>query len=115
LQVLVAEDDSVSAELLAGALSQFGYEATIARNGAEAYDLVRTGQYRLLVSDWEMPGINGVDLCRKIRQRQSSGYIYIILVTAHAGLASVVEGLDAGTTSSPSPPASPSSLPGCGY
>lgn len=110
MRVLVAEDDFITAELLANALGEFGYEVSVARNGHEAFELVRTGQYRLLVSDWEMPGMSGVQLCREIRQRHSSGYIYIILLTSHAGVTSVVEGLDAGADDFLSKPFQPREL-----
>ena len=96
MRVLVAEDDSITAELLASTLERFGYEVTVAADGREAYRLIRTGRYRLVVSDWEMPGMSGVELCRQIRRRQSSSYIYVILLTCHGGLDHVVEGLDAG-------------------
>jgi putative two-component system response regulator len=96
MRVLVVEDDRLSAEMLENSLSAFGYEVTIAGNGREALDLVRTGQYRLVVSDWKMPEMDGVELCRQIRARTSSGYVYVILLTSHGGTSNVVEGLNAG-------------------
>ncbi|HUT10573.1 MAG TPA: response regulator [Thermoguttaceae bacterium] len=96
MRILVAEDDCISAEILANALQEFGYEVTTTENGREAFDLVRTGKFRLVVSDWEMPGMSGVELCRQIRQRQWSGYIYVILITSHTGVKNVVRGLEAG-------------------
>lgn len=96
MHVLVVEDDCVSAEILANMLRGFGYEVTAATNGREAFELIRTGRYRLVVSDWEMPEMNGVEFCRQIRQRQWSSYIYVILVTSYDGVENVVAGLDAG-------------------
>ncbi len=96
MRVLVAEDDNISAEILRHLLEQFGYEVTTADNGREAFEQIRTGQYRLVVSDWEMPEMTGIELCRRIRQRQWSSYIYVILVTSHNSVENVVEGLDAG-------------------
>ena len=96
MRVLVVEDDCISAELLANALRGFGYEVILAGNGREAFELIRTGNFRLVVSDWEMPEMSGLDFCREIRRRQWSGYIYIILLTSYAGVSRVVEGLDAG-------------------
>lgn len=96
MRVLVVEDDPVSGDLLSHALLEFGYEVHAAANGQEALDQLRTGQFRLVVSDWEMPKMSGLDLCREIRRRPWSGYIYVILVTARSSLASVVEGLEAG-------------------
>ena len=73
MRVLLAEDDDFIVEIMANALREFGYEVTIACNGREAFDLVRTGEFRLVVSDWEMPEMNGVEFCRQIRSRQWSG------------------------------------------
>lgn len=96
MRVLVVEDDCVSAEILKNSLEQFGYDVTTAGNGREAFELIRSGRYRLVVSDWEMPEMNGLALCRQIRKRQWSSYIYVILVTSYNEVENVVEGLNAG-------------------
>lgn len=96
MDVLVADDDCISVELLANALQEFGYSVTTASDGHEAFDLIRTGRYRLVISDWEMPGMSGVELCREIRRRPSVGYTYVILLTSYSGVANVVHGLAAG-------------------
>jgi putative two-component system response regulator len=96
MHVLVAEDDPISAEILSNMLDQFGYEVAIARDGQEAFEMVRTGKFQMVVSDWEMPILSGPELCRLIRQRKSSGYVYVILLTSHGGVRNVVQGLDAG-------------------
>lgn len=96
MRVLVVEDDIVSAELVANSLRQFGYEVNVVANGREALELVHTGRFRLLISDWEMPEMSGVELCRQLRARKWSSYIYVILLTSYAGVEKVVEGLSAG-------------------
>lgn len=96
MRVIVAEDDAVSSLMLQHCLERFGYEVTAVDNGVDAFDLVRTGQYQLVISDWSMPRMTGIELCRQIRKRHCSSYIYIILLTGHDGTESVVEGLDAG-------------------
>lgn len=96
MRVLVAEDDCVSADLLTGALEEFGYEVTSVADGGAAFEQVRTGRFRLVVSDWEMPMLSGAELCRQIRRRPLSGYIYVILVTSHDDMRHMVEGLEAG-------------------
>src|SRR5215470_13560320 len=96
MQVLVAEDDVVTSLMLQYCLEQFGYDVTAVDNGLEAFELVRTGQFHLVISDWAMPKMTGVDLCRQIRKRPSSSYTYVILLTSHEGTQSVVEGLEAG-------------------
>jgi putative two-component system response regulator len=96
VRILVVEDDGISAEMLENALAAFGHQVALARNGREALEMIRTGLYRLVISDWEMPEMTGIELCREIRRRQFSGYVYTILLTARAGTRSIVEGLDAG-------------------
>jgi putative two-component system response regulator len=96
MRILIVEDDPTSAEILEACVHQFGYQVAVARNGIEALELVRTGLYRLVISDWEMPEMSGVELCRQVRSRQSGGYIYFLLLTSRSGTRNVVEGLDAG-------------------
>jgi putative two-component system response regulator len=96
MDVLIADDDCISVDLLANSLEEFGYAVTTASNGREAFDLIRTGRFRLVISDWEMPEMSGVELCREIRRRRSSGYIYVIMLTCYSGVESVVASLDAG-------------------
>lgn len=110
MRVLIVEDDDLAAEMLQNSLAQFGYEVTTARNGREALELVRTGLYRLVVSDWEMPEMTGVELCRQIRKRQGSGYVYVILLTARTGTRNAVEGLNAGADDFISKPFQPQEI-----
>ena len=91
-------------------VAQFGHQVTLARNGCEALELMRSGLYRLVVSDWEMPEMTGIELCRRIRQRFASGYVYIILLTARRGTQNIVEGLNAGADDFVSKPFEPQEL-----
>jgi len=96
MRILIADDDDLSADILANTLTEAGHQVTLARNGREALGLMRSGLYRLVVSDWEMPEMTGIELCRNIRQRFASGYVYIILLTTRRGTQNIVEGLNAG-------------------
>lgn len=96
MRVLVIDDDDISAELLSNALEQFGHEVTTASNGRDGFELVRTGEFRIVVTDWEMPEMDGLQLCRKIRDKFHSGYIYVILLTSNSGTQNIVQGLEAG-------------------
>ena len=96
MRVLIVEDDDFAADMLENALEEFGYEVATAHNGWEALELIHTGLYRLVVSDWEMPGMSGIEMCQWIRAQQFSSYIYIILLTGRKGTQNVVEGLNAG-------------------
>jgi sigma-B regulation protein RsbU (phosphoserine phosphatase) len=82
-RILMAEDDPVSAKVLQVALSTFGYEPVIARDGAEAWDKFNQEPVRLIVSDWMMPGLDGLALCEKVRARAQTPYTYFILLTAN--------------------------------
>ncbi len=110
MHVLVVEDDCISAEILSNSLRHFGYEVTLADNGREAFELIRTGKFRLVVSDWDLPEMSGVEICRQIRRRQTSSYIYFILVTSFEGVDNVVEGLDAGADDFLTKPLQPEEL-----
>jgi putative two-component system response regulator len=82
----------------------------VAKDGCEAFELIRTGRYHLVVSDWEMPEMTGVELCRQIRRRRSSGYVYVILLTSRCGTQNVIEGLNAGADDFISKPFQPQEL-----
>ena len=96
MRVLVVDDDLVTVEIVAGQLRHWDYDVTAAQNGAEAFDLIRTGRYRLVISDWQMPKMDGLALCREVRKRGSYGYVYFILLTSNTGVGNIVNGLDAG-------------------
>ncbi len=96
MSVLVVEDDLDALEMLENALVHFGYDVTTASDGAEALQLIRSGNHRIVISDWEMPGMTGVELCRYVRERLSSSYTYFILLTSRAGTQNCVDGLRAG-------------------
>lgn len=95
-RVLLVEDNGLEAAMLEESLAAFGYDVTWACNGREALACMRSGLYRLVISDWEMPEMSGLDLCRQIRRRCSGGYTYLILLTGRSGSDHVVAGLDAG-------------------
>jgi len=82
-RILIAEDDPLSARILQAALSKLGYEPVIARDGAEAWEQFDRDPMRLIVSDWMMPGLDGLALCEKVRARAETAYTYFILLTAN--------------------------------
>jgi sigma-B regulation protein RsbU (phosphoserine phosphatase) len=82
-RILMVEDDPVSALILEVALTNFGYQPIIARNGAEAWEQFERDPVRLIVSDWMMPGIDGLALCERVRMRPQTPYTYFILLTAN--------------------------------
>ncbi len=95
-KVLIVDDDPLALELLQFTLCQFGYEVETATDGQAALDRMRWFSPRFIISDVEMPGMSGVDLCKTIRQRPSTQYTYFILLTSNSDPESVLQGLDAG-------------------
>jgi DNA-binding response OmpR family regulator len=79
----MAEDDPISSIILQTVLKQFGYETVITRDGSEAWSEFNKEPVRLIVSDWIMPGVDGLALCEKVRARSQTPYTYFILLTAN--------------------------------
>jgi len=96
MKVLVVDDESISLRTTAHTLQQAGYEVTTARDGQEALDILRRGQHRLVVSDWKMPRMDGVQLCCAVRSGQFHRYIYFILLTSQTRPEDTIEGLSVG-------------------
>jgi len=96
MQILVVDDDDLALEALCSVLTDAGHEVEVARDGLEALDIIRIGSCRLVISDWVMPRMNGLELCRQIRNDDLPGYVYVILLTSRDGVGHVVEGLSAG-------------------
>ena len=100
MQVLVAEDSAVYRQILASHLKEWGFPFTIADDGSEAWTLLqRPDCARLVLLDWVLPGIDGVELCRRIRQGDSGGsysYSYVILLTGKDAKADLLEAMQAG-------------------
>jgi diguanylate cyclase (GGDEF)-like protein len=96
-RVLVAEDDPMFRKILCSWLGSWGYHVTVAEDGAKAWELLQEANApHLLILDWIMPKLNGIDLCRLVRERASSPYQYILLVTAKDDKQDLVRGLEAG-------------------
>jgi diguanylate cyclase (GGDEF)-like protein len=96
LKVLVADDSAVSRRTLQGTLERLGYEVVLAVDGREALEaLQRADGPRLAVVDWMMPGVDGLEVCRTLRQR-TAPYTYVILLTARDRQEDVLAGLEAG-------------------
>jgi putative two-component system response regulator len=96
MQILIVDDDVISLSLIENALASAGYDVITATNGREALDLLHDRPIRLVVADWDMPEVSGLELCRQVRKGDLSGYVYIILVTSYDSAERVVEGLGAG-------------------
>ena len=100
MKILIAEDDATSRRLLEVSLAEKGYEVVIATDGNDALTQLThpndTSRPQLAILDWMMPGRDGVDVCRALRERADGPYVYIILVTTKSTAEDVIEGLEAG-------------------
>jgi putative two-component system response regulator len=96
MQVLVVDDDDFALSVVERTMSRLGFTVATARNGQQAMEILRRGEIRLVITDWDMPEMTGIDLCRAVRREDFSSYIYIIMLTGREGAKQRLEGLCAG-------------------
>ena len=96
MRILIAEDDIDSQMLLKRILEKEEHEVVTADNGLVAWEKFQKEDIHLVITDWIMPEINGLDLCKKIREKQPSGYVYIIMVTSKEEKKDLITAIDAG-------------------
>lgn len=96
LKILVADDSPVYRKLVEQSLSQEHCTILFAKTGQQAMDLFIEHQPALVISDWSMPDISGIELCQRIRRDHKEFYAYVILVTGNTDKEEVIEGLAAG-------------------
>ena len=95
-EVLVVDDDDDVRQHLVDLLRHAGYRAHSATSGDEALRFLDHSSCTIVLSDWEMPGMDGPTLCRHIRQREQLNYVYVVLLTVRDTKADLVAGLGAG-------------------
>ena len=110
MRILVVEDDDISREMLEQAITEFGYDVLTAADGAEAARVIQDQRLNLVISDWMMPEMNGIELCRWIRSQDFPWYLYVILLTARSETEDVIEGLSAGADEFLAKPFNPTEL-----
>ncbi|HTW49884.1 MAG TPA: diguanylate cyclase [Acidobacteriaceae bacterium] len=95
--ILIAEDDPMFRRILQRWLETWGFGVMVAEDGDRAWEILRQDQPpQLMILDWVMPGIDGLELCRRTRAARLGPYQYILLVTARDRTPDVVRGLEAG-------------------
>lgn len=95
-RILVVEDDPVALKIVTSALDAAGYEYAMAANGQEAIDRYSDAFFPIIITDWMMPEMDGLELCRLIRTMKINRYIYIILMTCKDSRDDLINGLEAG-------------------
>ncbi|MFC1747854.1 diguanylate cyclase [Pseudomonadota bacterium] len=111
MKILIAEDDRISRMRLKGIVEKWGYEADLCETGIDALEKIQTeNSPSLVILDWMMPGLNGVDLCRKIRELNIEPYKYIILLTSRTEKEDLIIGMEAGADDYVAKPFNPDEL-----
>lgn len=97
MTILVAEDDPMFRRLLERQLRSWGFQTVVVEDGAEAWKIIQQDDApELLILDWMMPGIDGVELCRRVRSQASGRYPYVLLLTGKDAKQDVIDGLNSG-------------------
>jgi sigma-B regulation protein RsbU (phosphoserine phosphatase) len=97
MRILIAEDDPVSRRVLEDTLTQWGDDLVVTTTGSQAWEaLQQEAAPQMAILDWIMPGMDGLQLCQKIRETPGAELTYIILVTSSGGTKDIVAGLEAG-------------------
>jgi len=96
VRILIAEDDTASRLILEAALAELGHEIITATNGEQAWQMFQSEKVEAIISDREMPGLNGIDLCRRVRGSDGGKYIYFIFLTSISERGGAAEAIRAG-------------------
>jgi DNA-binding response OmpR family regulator len=100
VRILVAEDDAVTRRMTEATLARLGWNVITASDGVEAWQILDTSEAKnapqLLVLDWMMPGLDGIEICRKVRRAPGLEFVYIILLTSRTEKEDLAMGLAAG-------------------
>src|SRR5512135_1639221 len=97
MKILIAEDDLTTRQLLKTILMKWGYDVIDASNGNEAWQALQAEEApRLAILDWKMPGMDGTEICLKVRQEANEHYTYMILLSAQHRDEDLITGMEAG-------------------
>jgi sigma-B regulation protein RsbU (phosphoserine phosphatase) len=110
MKILIVEDDTESRETLQTLLELDGHDVTSTQNGNEGWQAFEGGNFPVVISDWLMPEMDGLELCRRIRAAERLSYSYVLLVSALKGKSSYLQGMAAGADDFVSKPYDPDEL-----
>ena len=96
MSVLIAEDDVISSKILEKSLLDWGFGVQVVGRGEKAWQALRDGTHRLAILDWMMPGMDGTEICARVRRRKKYRYTYVILLSAKDRKQDIVAGLSSG-------------------
>lgn len=110
MKILAVDDDRVTRTILSALLSKLGHDVVEAEDGQEGWDLLNTLEFGVLIVDWDMPRMDGLELIRRVRGLDREKYIYILMLTARMGKQNFIDGINAGADDFASKPVSPPEL-----
>ncbi len=110
MRILIAEDERITRRSLQRQLERWGHDVFAAEDGAEAWGRFQTQQFDIVVTDWDMPRIDGRELIERIRGAERSHYAYLIMLTGHSEAADLVAGMEAGADDFLAKPFDPNEL-----
>ena len=110
MRVLLAEDSVTTRAALAGMLSSWGFDVCQAVDGMQAWHAFEEEVFPIVLTDWQMPEVDGLELIRRIRAKENTGFVYTILLTARSSVSDVVSGIDQGADAYLVKPANPDEL-----
>ncbi len=96
MRILIVDDDPVSCRILEEAMQAMQHDVHVVQDGAAAWARLASESFDVLMTDWEMPGVNGLELCRRVRARVGGAFLYVMLVTDRSIPEDVVAGIMAG-------------------
>ncbi|MFC1759269.1 HD domain-containing phosphohydrolase [Planctomycetota bacterium] len=110
MDVLVVDDEAIARRMVENALTEGGYNVFTAANGREALEMLQQRRIQLVVSDWEMPIMSGLEFCKAVRAGDSSQYVYIIMVTSRNNPVETISGFAVGADDYVAKPFNPAEL-----
>ncbi|MBT3338364.1 MAG: diguanylate cyclase [Anaerolineae bacterium] len=110
MKILIVDDEQIERRIVEKTLARLGHELVVADNGAIAWNFIQEQQIRFVITDWNMPGIDGIQLIQKIRSSELDGYVYVILVTSNDKNEDIVQGLYSGADDYLTKPFNPAEL-----
>ena len=96
MRALIADDDRIATAKLSRTLAKWHFDVSLAHDGESAWSSIQSQAPQLAIVDWMMPALDGLGLCRRIRQDATTAHMYLILLTSRDSRADVVSGLEAG-------------------
>jgi two-component system cell cycle response regulator len=96
LKILIAEDEKISRIVLEASLKKRGHDVIAVENGLKAWEAFQQDYFPVMISDWMMPEMDGLALCRKIREHPHDNYTYLVLLTSLQGKTNYLEAMEAG-------------------